>query len=55
MQDTYTKDNDAQLHVRVPSELVGRGQLAAKAADLTFSQWVRQAMREKLARDADPS
>lgn len=39
-----------QMNIRMPAFLLGRMHSAAKAADLTPSQWVRQAIREKLER-----
>ena len=49
--DGVAEPNMIQMNVKVPAFLLGQVHSAAKAADLLVSQWVRQALREKLERD----
>jgi hypothetical protein len=41
-----------ELHVQVPEPTKERVWRAAKAADLSPSQWLRRAIREQLTREA---
>lgn len=41
----------SQINVRLPTDLLRQVWQASATADLKTSQWVRQAIREKLERD----
>ena len=47
----YPPGKHVNYPLRLPSDVYAQVQAAARAADLSAAQWLRQAIRDKLARD----
>lgn len=45
------KEPTVSKGVRLPADLVAEIERQAQAAELTYSQWIERAAREKIARD----